>query len=342
MDTRGKSNTEFRSEVSEVLARHESSFDQIHATLQTILTDLQALKAQTNVSTTGDVNPFAVGDTSQTTKPYPQPRTPNSTLKLHFPKFTGEDPTGWIYRAEQYFEFQGIVPAQRVQLASFHLEGIALQWHRWFAKFKGPINWTEFTTALLCRFGPTEYENPSEALTRLKHTTTVSAYQEEFEKLSQLIDALPDSHLIGIFIAGLKDEVRLDVKLKNPHTLSEAIGVARLVEERNNLQKKPTAGLLGPPPHLKNTPVAETSPPFKRITDQEARIRQEKGLCFYCDEKYRPGHRCNKPQLFMIEDSLFLEPHAESYTEPPPPEPDPNPIKPLISPNRSQKYPTMP
>ncbi|GFY85782.1 hypothetical protein Acr_04g0005200 [Actinidia rufa] len=277
MDTRGKSNTEFRSEVSEVLARHESSFDQIHATLQTILTDLQALKAQTNISTTGDVNPFAVGDASQTTKPYPQPRTPNSTLKLHFPKFTGEDPTGWIYQAEQYFEFQGIVPAQRVQLASFHLEGIALQWHRWFAKFKGPVNWTKFTTALLCRFGPTEYENPFEALTRLKHTTTVSAYQEEFEKLSQLIDALPDSHLIGIFIAGLKDEVRLDVKLTNPHTLSEAIGVARLVEERNSLQKKPTASLLGPPPHLKNIPIAEISPPpFKRITDQEARIRQEK------------------------------------------------------------------
>ncbi|GFZ03191.1 hypothetical protein Acr_15g0017990 [Actinidia rufa] len=233
MDTRGKSNTEFRSEVSEVLARHESSFDQIHATLQTILTDLQALKAQTNISTTGDVNPFAVG----------------------------------------------IVPTQRVQLASFHLEGIALQWHRWFAKFKGPVNWTEFTTALLCRFGPTEYENPSEALTRLKHTTTVSAYQEKFEKLSQLIDALPDSHLIGIFIAGLKDEVCLDLKLTNPHTLSEAIGVARLVEERNSLQKKPTAGLLGPQPHLKNIPVAEISPPpFKRITDQEAHIRQEKGF----------------------------------------------------------------
>ncbi|GFZ10790.1 hypothetical protein Acr_22g0001880 [Actinidia rufa] len=212
--------------------------------LQTILTDLQALKAQTNVSTTGDVNPFAVGDASQSTKLYPQPRNSNSTLKLHFPKFIGEDPTGWIYRVEQYFEFQGIVPAQRVQLASFHLEGIA--------------------------------SNGTAALTRLKHTTTVSAYQEEFEKLFQLIDALPDNHLIGIFIAGLKDEVRLDVKLKNPSTLSEAIGVARLVEERNNLQKKPTptAGLLGPPPHLKNTLVAETSPPsFKRITDQEARNR---------------------------------------------------------------------
>ena len=42
----------------------------------------------------------------------------------------------------------------------------------------------------------------------------MDVYQEEFERLSQLVDVLPDSYLIGYFIAGLKDEVRLDVKLK--------------------------------------------------------------------------------------------------------------------------------
>ncbi|GFS41305.1 hypothetical protein Acr_00g0073660 [Actinidia rufa] len=318
MDTRGKSNTEFRSEVSEVLARHESSFDQIHATLQTILTDLQALKAQTNISTIGDVNPL---------RSVTPPKPPNPTLNLAPP----------------------ILPLNSISLnspAKTPPDGFTELNNTLNFKVLSLLNESSLlrsTSKELPSNGtvePVRSSYPSQA-----HHTTVSAYQEEFEKLSQLIDALPDNHLIGIFIAGLKDEVRLDVKLTNPHTLSEAIGIARLVEERNSLQKKPTASLLGPPPHLKNIPVAEISPPpFKRSTDQEARIRQEKGLCFYCDEKYRPGHRCNKPQLFMIEDSLFLEPHAESYTEPPPPEPDPNPnpIKPLISPNRSQKYPTMP
>ncbi|RVX19461.1 hypothetical protein CK203_008788 [Vitis vinifera] len=50
--------------------------------------------------------------------------------QLSFPKFNGNDPTGWIYEAKQYFEFKNITPEQQVQLASFHLEGIALQWHR--------------------------------------------------------------------------------------------------------------------------------------------------------------------------------------------------------------------
>ncbi|GFY88353.1 hypothetical protein Acr_06g0002930 [Actinidia rufa] len=55
-----KSVIEFQNEVSEILARHESNFDQIHNTLRTILAKLRAL--QTNLKTT-DVNPFAPGDT---------------------------------------------------------------------------------------------------------------------------------------------------------------------------------------------------------------------------------------------------------------------------------------
>lgn len=40
------------------------------------------------------------------------------------------------------------------------------------------------------------------------------------------------------------------------------------------------------------------------ITGQEAKERCEKGLCYYCDERYVPGHRCQHPQFFVIEDCL--------------------------------------
>ena len=55
-----------------------------------------------------------------------------------------------------------------MQLASFHLEEDALQWHRWLSKFQGHLTWAEFSQAVLHRFGPTDYEDPSEALTRLR------------------------------------------------------------------------------------------------------------------------------------------------------------------------------
>ncbi|KAL5750115.1 hypothetical protein ACOSP7_024718 [Xanthoceras sorbifolium] len=199
MATRNQSNADFRNEVHEILGRHESSIDEVHTTLQTVLTEIQSLRA----------------------------------LQNH-----GDDPQGWIYKAEQFFEFKDVAADLQVQIASFHLESIALQWHRWYAKFKGPVTWTEFTKALLLRFGPIDYEDPSEALTRLKQTSTVSIYQEEFEKLFHRVDELPEKFLIGCFIAGLKDEVRLDVKIKQPRSFTDAIGVARLVEEKNSLQKR--------------------------------------------------------------------------------------------------------
>jgi len=119
----------------------------------------------------------------------------------------------------------------------------------------------------LLRFGPTEYEDPSESLTRLRQTTIVAAYQEAFESLSHQVDGLPKGFLIACFVAGLRDDIRIDVKIKQPHTLVDAIEVARLIEERNLLHKKynlpthsshtmlasraptnPTAGILRPPP----------------------------------------------------------------------------------------------
>lgn len=341
METRTKSNAEFQKEVNEVLTRHESGFESIKdqfgsvnnqiarvdSTLQVIIEELKALRTVAS-RRPGDFNDKPLPTEEATASrisgrpdhhQYHQQDRHQGQLKLSFPTFGGSDPHGWIYKSEQYFEFKGVDPHQRVQLASFHLEGAALQWHRWFTKYRGQLLWDEFTAAVLQRFGPTDYEDPAEALTRLKQVTTIAVYQAEFEKLSQQVDNLPENYLVSCFISGLSDEIRLDVKVKQPRTLSDAIGVARLVEERNLLQKKttnsgritnvgqptrsaptPTAGVLGPAPAPRG---GQTSPmPFRRISSQEAKDRRERGLCFYCDDKFVPGHRCQRPQLFMIED----------------------------------------
>jgi hypothetical protein len=139
----------------------------------------------------------------------------------------------------------------------------------------------------------------------------VAAYQEAFESLSHKVDGLPEGFLIGCFVAGLRDDIRIDVKIKQPHTLADAIEVARLIEEHNLLHKKsslpthsshimlasiaptnPTAGILRPPTSQQANPPPTS---FRRITNQEARERREKGLCYYCDEKFILGHRCERP-----------------------------------------------
>ena len=110
MDTREKTNAEFCNEVNEALARHESSFDYVNATLQAVFSELQALRVTRSANhPQPEINPFAqegsvyhshTATATTNTDPHPQQH-----LKLNFPRFNGEDPISWIYRAEQYFEF---------------------------------------------------------------------------------------------------------------------------------------------------------------------------------------------------------------------------------------------
>ena len=35
--------------------------------------------------------------------------------------------------------------------------------------------------------------------------------------------------------------------------------------------------------------------------------RREKGLCYFCDEKYHQGHKCSRPKLYLLEGMEFKE-----------------------------------
>jgi hypothetical protein len=242
------------------------------------MAELQAMRiAQSNRTLDREVNLFAAIDNS-----HDRPSASNTSnfdrnhtnLKLNFPTYAGEgeDPTRWIFKVEQNFEFQNIDAPQRVQLASFHLSNVALQWYRWYTKNRGQLRWTEFVKAFLHHFGPIDYEDPLEALSRLKQTTTVNAYQEAFEKLSYKVDDLLETFLVGCFIAGLKDEIHLDVRVKQPKTLSESISVAHLIEERNQFQRKtsnhfrPTASPFHPRQHQNSTVGLLGSSPSQRTS----------------------------------------------------------------------------
>jgi hypothetical protein len=45
------------------------------------------------------------------------------------------------------------------------------------------------------------------------------------------VNDLPEKCLVGCFIIGLKDDIRLDVQVKEPKALSKMINVAHLIEE---------------------------------------------------------------------------------------------------------------
>ena len=59
-------------------------------------------------------------------------------------------------------------------------------------------------------------------------------YKGQFEVLSNKMRGLSNNHKLSCFLSGLKDEVRLPMKMLNPKNLNEAFGLAKIQEEYLN------------------------------------------------------------------------------------------------------------
>lgn len=151
--------------------------------------------------------------------------------KIDFPRFSGEDPAGWIYKCERFFEFNQIEDDQKIRLAVVHLDDKAIQWYQWFEKTQTTMSWKEFTFGLRVRFGPNAFEDAMGELTKLTQQTTVRAYQERFESLASRTTGLTEDFFVSCFVSGLKDEIKAGVQMFSPTNISQAIGLARLQEE---------------------------------------------------------------------------------------------------------------
>lgn len=132
---------------------------------------------------------------------------------LEVPYFTKEDPCGWIYRAERYFEINQIPKEEKVLAASICFEGKALNWFQWLEARTERITWLMVQRALFDCFQNAASENSYEVLMSLKQTQSVEEYREQFELISAPLRHAKEVVLLGAFINGLKDEIRAEVRL---------------------------------------------------------------------------------------------------------------------------------
>ncbi|KAF8396084.1 hypothetical protein HHK36_017696 [Tetracentron sinense] len=112
------------------------------------------------------------------------------------------------------------------------MEGEANQWFQWYKKTTHRMKWSTFVKALLVHFGPSDFEDFAEALSKLRQSGTVQYYQCEFEKLANRVENWPEKALVGCFIARLKDEICSEIKLFWLTTMLTATGLARAQEDR--------------------------------------------------------------------------------------------------------------
>ncbi|KAF2291273.1 hypothetical protein GH714_022111 [Hevea brasiliensis] len=229
--------------------------------------------------------------------------------KLEFPKYSGDDPTEWFTRVDQFFEYQGTPDSEKVSLASYHLRGEANEWWQWLRRTHTEagtaVTWAIFSEELWSRFGPTDCEDFDESLSKIRQTGLLRDYQREFERLGNRVKGWTQKALVGTFMGGLKPEIAEGIRMFKPKTLKEAISLARMRDEQLLRQKKAIrpsyqTSFLSPT-------TSKPSTPIKRLSWEEMQNRRAKGLCFNCDEKFVPGHRCTKPQLLLLDGGFDID-----------------------------------
>ncbi|XP_023638902.1 uncharacterized protein LOC111830637 [Capsella rubella] len=240
-------------------------------------------------------------------------------VKLDLQRFHGDEAPEWISKVHQYFAYHEIPPQQQVSIAAYHLTGEANEWWQATSKRLGTdahtTPWGVFESELWKRFGPTKGPHFHEALSKIQQTGSLREYQREFEQLQNRVENWSEDALIGTFLGGLNKSIAAHVRMFSPTTLQDVFNLARLSDEHIQAQKKPflhrsynTPPQSNPPSrHPANNVIRDPTPPTttppstaKRLSWDEMKRKRSLGLCFSCDERYAPGHKCKTSQLLLL------------------------------------------
>ena len=210
----------------------------------------------------------------------------------------------------QFFEFQNTPEAQKVSLASYHLEGEANQWWQWirrtFQEEGRVLSWMNFEDELWARFGPSKCEDFDEALSRIRQVGSLRDYQREFERLGNRVQGWTQRALVGTFMGGLRPDVSDGIRMFKPQTLKEVISLARMKDDQLARQRRlgrlapPMRAPLGLPPTQRAAAPAPVAP-VRRLSWEEMQRRRAQNLCFNCNDRFTAGHKCQGPQMLLLE-----------------------------------------
>ena len=246
--------------------------------------------------------------------------------KLEFPRFEGEGVEDWIFKVEQIFFLEKIAEGSKIGVISLYLEGCALQWHKNFVKNKVRApEWQEYREAMKARFGVLAYDDPMAEMKKLKQTGSFQEYLKAFEFLMDRAQ-LNEDQALSCFLAGLRLEVEIMVRMFNPRTLQAAYSLAKLQDAlknefttqgnvsgkggvnrfsggsmwpysfKNNVTNVSSGNMAGSKGTSSNMVIRK---PLNLTTKQleEKRLNNQ---CFWCEEKFVPGHKCKNRQLYLI------------------------------------------
>lgn len=93
-------------------------------------------------------------------------------------------------------------------------------------------SWNDLAKEIETTYGPSIFDHPRFALFKLFQESSVTNYYHTFMALANRVTGLSANALLDCFLSGLKKELLRDVIPWHPNTITKAITLARLYEDK--------------------------------------------------------------------------------------------------------------
>ncbi|KAH0775542.1 hypothetical protein KY290_006953 [Solanum tuberosum] len=220
VDTRLKLLEETQTGIAREMSKLRSAVDGQHTLMQEVLSQVAAIGSQLRgpIAKTSRSRPAEVVLSSNSSGGNPVSLR-HKPASVELSQFSGDHPDAWIFQVERYFDFYSILPEHQLSLASFYLDGEALEWYRWLFRNKQLVDWSHFAAKLILRFRKKELEDPEGQLAKLRQSSTVADYQSRFEAMANETEDISDPLMMKLFLSGLRLDIKTVVVVISPKHL---------------------------------------------------------------------------------------------------------------------------
>ncbi|KAL0401788.1 UNVERIFIED_CONTAM: hypothetical protein Slati_4208700 [Sesamum latifolium] len=104
-----------------------------------------------------------------------------------------------------------------------------------------------FIHSLELHFGLSSFDNHQTMLFKLRQQGTMTDFQAKFERLCNRMVSLPPKSILNYFIYGLRPDIQRELAVLLPSSISQAIGLPKLIEAKCSNARRPHVPLNAQP-----------------------------------------------------------------------------------------------